>query len=74
MKKNLKSLTDWKKEWHKSTDLNYLNNSLDHIDELYEQVRNSIGRILMSAEMLEIQEILEERIEELSVKGEKVAA
>ncbi|MHA1845693.1 MAG: hypothetical protein ACTSWE_15655 [Promethearchaeota archaeon] len=73
MKKEFKSLADWKKEWQTTTDLKSLKNTLDHIDELYEKVRNSIGRILMSSEMLEIQEILEDRIEELSNK-EKFAA
>ena len=45
---------------------------MDHIDELYEKVRNSIGRMLMSMEMIEIQEIIEDRIEELTKS--KVAA
>jgi len=72
MKKNIKSLADWKKEWHQSTDLKMLQNSLDHIDELYDSVRNSIGRVLMSLEMIEIQEIIEDRVEELSKS--KIAA
>ena len=73
MKKDRKSLADWKKEWQNSTDLKSLTRSLDHIDELYEKVRNSIGRMLMSAEMMEIQEILEEKIDQLMTK-DKVAA
>ncbi len=73
MKKDLTSLADWKKEWRNSTDLKSLKQSLDHIDELYEQVRNSIGRVLMSAEMMEIQEILEEKIDQLMTK-DKIAA
>ena len=73
MRKNTKTLEDWKKEWQKSDDLKELKNSMDHIDELYERIRNSIGRILMSAEMIEIQEIIDEKIEELSSK-DKVAA
>ncbi|MBC8186029.1 hypothetical protein H8E88_33520 [candidate division KSB1 bacterium] len=72
MKKDLKSLADWKKEWQHSTDLQTLQISIDHISELYEKVRNSIGRMLMSMEMIEIQEIIEDRIEELTKS--KVAA
>ena len=72
MKKNIKSLADWKKEWQNSTDLQTLKISLDNIDELYDKVRGSIGRMLMSMEMIEIQEIIEDRIEELSKN--KVAA
>ena len=74
MKPRSKRLADWKKEWQTSNDLILLKKSLDHIDELYEMVRNSIGRILMSAEMIEIQEIIEERIEKLASKENKVAA
>ena len=73
MKKRNKNLADWKKEWQNSTDLTALDNALNHIDELYEMVRNSIGRILMSAEMIEIQEILEHKIDELELSA-KVAA
>ncbi len=72
MKKNATSLNDWKKEWQNSTDLEILKTSIDHIDELYVKVRNSIGRMLLSMEMIEIQEIIEERIEELTKN--KVAA
>ena len=73
MRKDMKSLADWKKEWQKSTDLKALKMSLDHIDKLYDMIRNSIGRMLMAMEMMEIQEILEERVDEL-VKQNKVAA
>jgi len=72
MKTSAKNLADWKKEWQHSTDLQLLKNSMDNIDELYDNVRNSIGRILMSMEMIEIQEIIEDRIEELTKN--KVAA
>lgn len=76
MNKQYKNLADWKKQWLQSTDLKTLKKSLNHIDKLYEEVRNSIGRVLMSMEMIEIQEILENRIEELIVhqKSNKVAA
>ncbi len=76
MKKQYKNLADWKKQWLQSTDLKALKKSLNHIDKLYEEVRNSIGRVLMSMEMIEIQEILENRIEELTAhqKSNKVAA
>jgi len=76
MKKQYKNLADWKKLWLHSTDLNALRKSLNHIDKVYDEVRNSIGRVLMSMEMIEIQEILENRIEELTSqqKSSKVAA
>lgn len=74
MKPKNKNLADWKKEWLTSTDLKALKNSMEHADELYEKVRNSIGRMLMSVEMIEIQEIIEERIEKLSAEENKVAA
>jgi len=73
MKTQFKNLSDWKKQWLQSTDVMYLKRSLNHIDKVYEEVRNSIGRVLMSMEMIEIQEILETRIEELE-RTEKVAA
>jgi len=76
MKKQYHNLAEWKKHWLHSTDLKALKQSLNHIDKLYEEVRNSIGRVLMSMEMIEIQEILENRIEELTSrqKSAKVAA
>jgi len=75
MRNNQKSFSDWKKEWMNSNDIKALTRSLENVDQLYDTVRNSIGRILMSAEMIEIQEIIEERIEKLKSKdGSKVAA
>ncbi|NOZ60287.1 MAG: hypothetical protein GXO74_01260 [Calditrichaeota bacterium] len=71
MKRQTKNLDDWIKAWQTSSDLESLRNDLEHIDKVYENVRQELGRVLMSAEMLEIQEILENRIEELS---DKVAA
>lgn len=73
MQKRNKNFSDWKKQIHHSNDLKGLKHSLDNIDELYEELRASMGRILMSMEMIEIQEILEERIEELE-NANKVAA
>jgi hypothetical protein len=75
MEKRFKSLSDWKKIWQHSTDLEALQHSMTQIDKLYEEVRNSIGRVLMSMEMIEIQEILDNRIEELISKQKtRVAA
>ncbi len=76
MKKQYKNFVDWKKQLKQSTDLIALKRSLNHIDSLYDEVRGSIGRVLMSMEMIEIQEILENRIEELvnQQKSAKVAA
>ncbi len=76
MKRQFKNFAEWKKQLKQSTDLIALQRSLNHIDKLYEEVRNSLGRVLMSMEMIEIQEILENRIEELTdqQKTTKVAA
>jgi len=76
MKRQVKNLTDWKKQWLQSNDLNALKRSLNHIDKLYEEIRSSMGRVLMSMEMIEIQETLENRIEQLAdrQKTTKVAA
>lgn len=76
MKRQIKNFAEWKKQLKQSTDLIALQRSLNHIDKLYEEVRNSLGRVLMSMEMIEIQEILENRIEELTKqqKMTKVAA
>ena len=76
MKRQVKNLADWKKQWLQSNDLNALERSLNHIDKLYDEVRSSIGRVLMSMEMIEIQETLENRIEQLvdQQKTTKVAA
>ena len=69
MRKSIKSLADWKKEWQNSTDSQMLETSLDHIDETYQKVGNSLGRNLLSMEMMEIQEVLEERVEQLASKN-----
>ena len=70
-------LPDWPNYWNDSTDLNYLLNVQENIHNVYNDIRNSLGRVLMSEEMLEIQEALELRIEELtktSKPRQKIAA
>jgi hypothetical protein len=75
MEKRFKNLTDWKKVWQHSADVEALQHSMNQIDKLYEEVRNSIGRVLMSMEMIEIQEIIENRIEALTTQQKtRVAA
>lgn len=76
MKRQYKNFADWKKQLKQSTDLIFLRRSLNHIDKLYDEVRGSLGRVLMSMEMIELQETLENRIEELNnqQKATKVAA
>lgn len=76
MEQRFRNLADWKKQWQRSTDLKALQRSLKHIDQLYDEVRHSLGRVLMSMEMIEIQEVLENRIEELTSqqKAQRVAA
>jgi len=76
MKRQVKNLADWKKQWLQSNDLNALERSLNHIDKLYDEIRSSLGRVLMSMEMIEIQETLENRIEQLADRQNrtKVAA
>jgi hypothetical protein len=76
MERRFKNLADWKKQWRQSTDLLALTASLNQIDQLYAEVRRSLGRVLMSMEMIEIQEVLENRIDELTAQKEsrRVAA
>lgn len=74
MEKRFKNLADWKKIWQHSTDIIALQRSMNQIDKLYEEVRNSIGRVLMSMEMIEIQEVIESRIEELTMQQKTRAA
>ena len=57
--------TNWLAYWDDAEDLKYLENARDNISQVYEEIKSSIGRTLMSEEMLEIQESLETRIEEL---------
>ncbi|MFZ5519394.1 MAG: hypothetical protein ACOY90_22365 [Candidatus Zhuqueibacterota bacterium] len=73
MQKRIKNFSDWKKLLLNSNDLAGLKTYLDNIDVLYGELRTSMGRVLMSMEMIEIQEILEERIEHLE-NANKVAA
>ena len=67
---------DWLNYWNSNDDLDYLLHAQDNIDEVYNEIRSSIGRALMSEEMLELQESLEERIEVLEKKmtGHQAAA
>ena len=62
MKRNT---TNWLTYCNDADNLKYLENALDNISQVYEDIKSSIGRNLMSEEMLEIQESLEIRIEEL---------
>jgi len=73
MKKNS---PHWLTYWDAETDLKYLLKARDNIHNVYSEIRSSIGRVLMSEEMLEIQESLEQRIDELSkhTSKHKVAA
>ena len=71
MKKNI---PDWRNYWNDTTDLNLLLNARDNIHNVYNEIRSSIGRVLMSEEMLEIQEALEQRIDELQELTTKKAA
>ena len=71
MKRQKKNLDDLLKVWQSSSDLKALQKDLEHIDAVFENVSSELGRALMSAEMLEIQETIENRIEELM---DKVAA
>jgi len=63
---------NWHNYWDDHSNLNQLLKFRDNISSVYENIRTTIGRVLMCEEMLEIQESLEERIDTL--KKEKVAA
>jgi len=68
---------DWLNYWNDQSDLNTLKELRDNIDTVYEDIRQKIGRMLMSEEMLELQESLEERIDKLTEdqkKKDKIAA
>jgi hypothetical protein len=68
---------DWLNYWNDQDDLNTLKEMRDNIDSVYEDIRQKIGRMLMSEEMLELQESLEERIDKLTEeqkKKDKIAA
>ena len=68
---------DWLNYWNNQNDLNTLKELRDNIDTVYEDIRQKIGRMLMSEEMLELQESLEERIDKLTEeqkKKDKIAA
>jgi len=67
-----KKAPNWLTYWDQYTDLDQLLKFRDNISSVYDNIRATIGRVLMSEEMLEIQESLEERIEVL--KKEKKAA
>ena len=71
-----KKQPDWLTYWDANDDLDYLLHAQDNIDEVYNEIRSSLGRALMSEEMLELQESLEERIEVLEIKisGHQAAA
>ena len=72
-----KSLPDWLNYWNEWEDLSALLKVRDNIDDVYDELRDSIGRALMSEEMLELQESLEKRIDdltELEKREEKIAA
>ena len=71
------NLPDWLNYWNDWEDLSALLKVRDNIDDVYDELRDSIGRALMSEEMLELQESLEKRIDdltELEKREEKIAA
>ncbi|MBN1154389.1 hypothetical protein JXB12_05650 [candidate division KSB1 bacterium] len=63
---------NWHSYWDDYSNLNQLLKFRDNISNVYDNIRTTIGRVLMSEEMLEIQESLEERIDFL--KKDKIAA
>jgi hypothetical protein len=65
-----KKQSHWLSYWNATTDLDYLLYAQDNIDKVYTEIRGTLGRSLMSEEMLELQESLDERIDQLK----KIAA
>ncbi len=61
-----KRSNNWLTYWNDWSDLKGLLKAQDQIDKIYEEIKSSIGRSLMSEEMLEIQESLEQRIQVLT--------
>jgi len=64
---------DWKNYWKDANDLDFLMKAQADIGNVYNEIRNSLGRILMSEEMMKIQESLDSRIEELQQAIKKSA-
>jgi len=56
----------WDKFWGKYKDLRALNNAYEHLDLIFKEIEAATGRILLSSDMIAIQEELINRIEQLS--------
>lgn len=57
---------NWTKYWAQYNSLNELNEAYDHLDRVFHEIENTTGRILLSSDMVNIQETLIARIESLS--------
>jgi len=56
----------WNQYWEQYSDLEELNEAYDHLEVVFNEIESSTGRILLSSDMVGIQESLINRIEVLS--------
>ena len=56
----------WNNYWEQYENLDSLNQAYDHLDRVFNEIESVTGRILLSADMVGIQESLINRIELLS--------
>lgn len=56
----------WDKFWARYKDLRALNNAYEHLDLIFKEIETATGRVLLSSDMIAIQEELINRIELLS--------
>jgi predicted RNase H-like nuclease (RuvC/YqgF family) len=57
---------NWEKYWEEYDNLNALNQAYDHLDQVFHDIETKTGQILLSSDMVKIQEALINRIERLS--------
>lgn len=57
---------NWQQYWAQYTSLFELNFAYDHLDQVFNEIEQTTGQVLLSADMVGIQEALIDRIEALS--------
>jgi hypothetical protein len=57
---------NWRKYWAQYENLEELNHAFDDLEHVFQEIEQSTGRILLSSDMVGIQEALFERMETLA--------
>ncbi|MCI0515388.1 hypothetical protein L0128_19415 [candidate division KSB1 bacterium] len=57
---------NWRKYWAQYENLEELNHAFDDLEHVFQEIEQHSGRILLSADMIGIQEALFERMETLA--------